>query len=194
MRSEFDEQLLGKLRDGNIRGAATSALEKYGDEIYSLLASIHRGDADDVFSLFCERLWKGLARFEGRASFRTWAYTVAWRASLHFRTRQPREVLISDGELSALAMAIRTSTHSRLIREKTSRLRELRETLPAEDQALLVLRIERELDWKDLSRVMNPEVELDDDALVRESARLRKRFQSVKERLRELMRADAAEN
>ena len=71
----------------------------------------------------------------------------------------------------------------------SDRLREIRQTLPPEDQMLLVLRIERELDWKDLCRVMNPEAELGDDELTRESARLRKRFQGVKERLRQLIAA-----
>ncbi|HEY4059502.1 MAG TPA: hypothetical protein VGM39_22945, partial [Kofleriaceae bacterium] len=71
-----------------------------------------------------------------------------------------------------------------------NRVRELRETLPEEDQLLLVLRVERELEWRDLSRVMNPEQELDEEMLTRESARLRKRFQAVKDRLRELVQAD----
>jgi len=193
----FDRELLARLRQSQVREAATDALKAYGPEIYALLASIHRAedDAADVFSLFCEQLWKGLPGFAGRSSFRTWAYAIAWHASSRIRQQQAtrREVIISDSQFSSLAAAVRTSTGSHLRNERRNRLRELRETLPPEDQILLVLRVERELDWKDLSRVMNPEVELDDDMLTRESARLRKRFQSVKERLRALIAADAAE-
>jgi RNA polymerase sigma-70 factor (ECF subfamily) len=192
--SAADGELLAQLQKGQLREAATHALKVYGPDIYALFMSLHRNrdDADEAFSLFCERLWQGLGRFEGRSSFRTWVYTVAWHASLRLRERQRarREVLISDSQFSALALEVRTSTLSRLGEERRTRLQELRGTLPAEDQLLLVLRIERELDWKDLARVLNPEVELDDATLTRESARMRKRFQAVKERLRALIRED----
>jgi RNA polymerase sigma-70 factor (ECF subfamily) len=188
----FGQRLMDSVREGRVEEAATRALKTYGTEIYALLASIHRADrdADDVFSLFCEQLWRSLPRFEGRSSFRTWAYSIAWRVSSRFRLKEGsrREVLASSTDFAALAKQIRTSTASQLRRERSSRLRRWRETLPVEDQMLLVLRIDRELDWKDLSRVMNPEVELSDNDLVRESARLRKRFQTVKERLREHLR------
>jgi RNA polymerase sigma-70 factor (ECF subfamily) len=193
-RDAFDRRLLESVQKGAVNEAATDAIKRYGPEIYTLLASVHRQDADDVFSLFCEKLWKGLARFEGRSSVRTWAYAVAWSASSNFRSWKTsrREVLISDSQISALAVQVRTDTRSRMRNEKRNRLRELRQTLPVEDQMLLVLRVERELDWKDLSRVMNPDTELGDDTLTREAARLRKRYQAVKERLRALIRADSS--
>jgi RNA polymerase sigma-70 factor (ECF subfamily) len=191
----FDERLRALLRDGRVNEAVTEAITVYGPEIYSLLASIHRGhdSADDAFALFCENVWKGLAAFEGRSSFRTWAYTVAWHASSRVRERltSRREVQISDSQIAALALQIKTDTSSRLRAEKRNRLRELRETLPAEDQLLLVLRVERELEWRDLARVMSPDAELDDEAIHRESARLRKRFQAVKARLRTLIQEDS---
>ena len=58
------------------------------------------------------------------------------------------------------------------------------------DRALLVLRVDRGLSWNDLARVLNEDGEpLDDAALKRESARLRKRFQLLKRELLELGRA-----
>ena len=186
----FDERLREALEGGRVADAATSALETYGEEIYALLAALHRseGDPGEVFSLFCEHLWKGLPRFELRSSFRTWAYTLAWHASARYRSRElnRREVLVSSTEFQRLAERVRTTTHSRMAREKRSRLRELRETLPIEDQTILILRVERELDWKDLARVFHEGSVLDEETLQREAARLRKRFQSIKEKLREL--------
>jgi len=162
----FDARLRALLDDGRIGEAATEAITVYGPEIYTLLSSIHRGhdNADDAFALFCENVWKGLSGFQGRSSFRTWAYTVAWHASSRVRERQMsrHEVQISDSQIAGLALQIKTDTSSRLRAEKRNRLREIRETLPAEDQLLLVLRVDRELEWRDLARVMNPSGELDE--------------------------------
>jgi RNA polymerase sigma-70 factor (ECF subfamily) len=191
--SVFDARLREMLDGGRVSEAATFALQSYGDEIYSLLAALHKSeiDAAEVFSRFCERLWKGLPGFESRSSFRTWAYTIAWNVSARFRDqeRSRRELLVGDSEFTRLAEQVRSSTQSRLMREKKSRLVELRETLPAEDQTILILRVERELDWRELARVLHGEA-VDGEDLERESARLRKRFQMIKERLRELAAQD----
>jgi RNA polymerase sigma-70 factor (ECF subfamily) len=189
--AHFDVRLRELLDGGHAGDAATLALETYGSEIYALFFALHRDEsqASEMFSLFCEQLWKGLRGFEGRSTFRTWAYTVAWHAVSRWRTqeRSRREVLLEDdSEFARLADRVRTTTQSRLMREKRSRLRELRETLPEEDQAILILRVERELDWRDLARVLHQGEPLDEAGLQRESARLRKRFQAIKERLRAL--------
>ena len=190
----FDARLRALLESDRASEAATVALEVYGEEIYALLAALHRDEvsAAEVFSRFCERLWKGLPGFQFRSSFRTWAYTIAWNASARFRAqeRNRREVLVGDSEFLRLAEKVRSSTRSRLLREKRSRLVELRETLPPEDQTILILRVDRELDWRDLARVLHEDEALADDALAREAARLRKRFQLIKERLRELAAQD----
>ena len=90
----------------------------------------------------------------------------------------------------AVAVEVRTATASYLATQARSRIAELRAALPEEDRALLVLRVDRNLAWNDLARVLSPEESLDDVAVRRESARLRKRFQIVKERLYELGRAE----
>lgn len=67
----------------------------------------------------------------------------------------------------------------------------MREKLPADDQALLVLRVDRKMAWRDLAIVMStggylPADSIDEDALARETARLRKRFERVKSELKRL--------
>ena len=47
---------------------------------YRMLGSVH--DADDVLQDALLRAWRGLARFDGRSSLRTWLYTVATRTCL----------------------------------------------------------------------------------------------------------------
>ena len=66
----------------------------------------------------------------------------------------------------------------------------IRDALPAEDRMLLVLRVDKRLEWKELAQVMlGPDdgggADVTDAALIKESQRLRKRFQILKEKLLE---------
>lgn len=175
------------LADEDWERATTLALEAYGPEIMRLLVGLH-GDEDaagDAFSEFAERLWKSVPKFEGKCSMRTWAYLLARRVSHNVtRThRRRRQVPLSEGPISRLAAQIKTTTITNMRSENVSALAMLRRELDPEDQLLLVLRIEREMEWHDLALVFLGEGEHAADVTKRESARLRKRFQVVKEKL-----------
>lgn len=170
--------------------AATVALRGYGPELYSFLAALHPRDADDVFSAVSTRLWRGLPKFAWQSSLRTWAYTIARNASHDARSRGVREVALDDAsEIGRVANEVRTATQRYLRTDFKDRFAALRATLPVEDQELLILRVDRELDWKELA-VSLSDRELDGDELVREAARLRKRFQALKAKLLELGRRE----
>lgn len=179
---------------GDHDGAATAALRGYGPELYGFIASLHRDEADaaDVFSDLSLRLWRGLPRFAWQSSLRTWAYTIARNASLSFRQKGRRDVPLDDAsEVGRVAQEIRTATRSYLRTDNKNRFAAIRASLPIEDQELLVLRIDRGLEWKELAQALAGEdTPLDDATLRREAARLRKRFQSLKERLLELGRRE----
>jgi RNA polymerase sigma-70 factor (ECF subfamily) len=126
-----------------------------------------------------------------RSSFRTWLYTLARHASVDFRRgelrRQRRAASLSElGDLSALAQQVRTETRSYLLSERRDRFAELRRTLPEEDQELLILRVDRGLAWDELARIHLGQEEPSPQEIKRESQRLRKRFQLLKEKLFEL--------
>ncbi len=174
-------------------GATDLLLRSYGREILELLHALHRDETDaaEVFSLFAEGVWRGMQRFEGASSFRTWAYAIARRCSLRYRRdarrRDAKTAPLGEGSsLSILAERLQTETASYLKTRTRSRIAELRATLPEEDQMLLMLRVDRQLSWTDLALVMREaesDQPLEGEALKRETARLRKRFQLVKEKL-----------
>lgn len=175
--------------------AATRAIKSYGPEILGFLAMRLRdiSEAEEVFAIFCEDLWTALRAFEWRATARVWAYTLARHAADRHRIaaarRRKRETL--GGALQDVVADVRSTTAAHLRTETKSRLSQLREQLPVADQTLLVLRIDKGLSWKELALVMVYEgVALDEASVTREAARLRKRFQLVKQQLRELARAE----
>jgi RNA polymerase sigma-70 factor (ECF subfamily) len=61
---------------------------------YRMLGSVP--DAEDAMQDALLRAWRGLARFEGRSSLRTWLYTIATNACLKAIARRPKLVLPID--------------------------------------------------------------------------------------------------
>lgn len=198
-RETLERDIRHHLDRGDRTGAAELAIRGYGAEIYGFLMAFHRDEQDcaEVFSCFSERLWRDLPGFRGDCTLRTWAYCLARHASLnHRRDRRRRdrrqEPLPEDSArsaLPALVEQVRSQTVSYLRTERRDRFRALRESLPAADQALLVLRVDRGLAWKELAVVLHDGPEpLGEGELARAAARLRKQFQLLKTRLLELGR------
>ena len=174
----------------DLNGAMHLAIESYGNELYGFLVGLarDRAFADDVFGATCERMWRALPKFRWESTLRTWAYTIA-RNEFIQQSTSPRRREVPLSEVPDLRDAIaqvrtRTPLHERSeVRERFARLRE---ELEPDDHMLLGLRLEQKLTWDDIARVLGNE---DQDDLVRATASLRKRYQRLKERLRELVAA-----
>jgi RNA polymerase sigma-70 factor (ECF subfamily) len=193
-RARLEDDVQALCERGDLEGAATLTLRGLGGEILGFLRAVHRDEtvADDVFSAFAEGLWRSLPGFAWSSTLRTWAYAIARNASRMERRgtgrRERRGVRLESSALENVAAAVRTETLTFLRTDKRSRLEALREALSPEDRELLVLRVDRGLAWNDLARVLAEEGALDEAEVAREAARLRKRFQLLKERLRVMAR------
>ncbi|MFF5208236.1 sigma-70 family RNA polymerase sigma factor [Streptosporangium sp. NPDC000396] len=98
---------LVRARDGD-DAAFTRLVEPLRRELhahcYRMLGSAH--DADDALQDALLRAWRGLTRFEGRGSLRSWLYTVATRACLDVvETRGRRALPVDLGPSSDRAVA-----------------------------------------------------------------------------------------
>ena len=92
-----ERELLEAARDGD-ESAFGELVEPHRGELhahcYRMLGSVH--DAEDALQDALLRAWRGLARFEGRSSLRSWLYTIATNASLDAIARRPKRVLPFD--------------------------------------------------------------------------------------------------
>jgi RNA polymerase sigma-70 factor (ECF subfamily) len=92
-----EQELLEAARGGN-QEAFRPLVEPYRAELhahcYRMLGSVH--DAEDALQDALLRAWRGLARFEGRSSLRSWLYTIATNTCLDVIARRPKRVLPVD--------------------------------------------------------------------------------------------------
>ena len=184
---EAEESVRELCRAGAFDRAATSALEAYGAEIRRFISAQvdNEADAQDIFAVFCEDLWSGLAGFEWRCTLRGWAFTLARHAAIRYRATplQLRARMVTFTNPQVLAYA-RSTTAPYARTDVKDRFRAIRGRLAEEDQTILVLRVDRDLGWRDIAQVLAGPTTPSPDQLHREEARIRKRFQIIKEKLR----------
>lgn len=205
-RQQLESPVQRAIASGDRNGATTAVLHLYGAELYGFISGLARDAtlADEAYSELCEVVWTQLAAFRWEASLRSWLYALARRLVLRlrvdgFRREARARPLELAPEVSELAARLRTSTLEILRSEVKSAFRALREELSGEDQELLALRVDRALSWRDIARIIDdarpgdgeqggvPAGPLEEGpALDQRAAALRKRFERVRLRLREL--------
>jgi RNA polymerase sigma-70 factor (ECF subfamily) len=191
-REELEREIAAQCAAGDFSAATTVAIKGYGPEIlgYLFAATKREQDTADIFSEYCENVWRGLPAFRGESSFRTWSYRLAYHALARVaRTgsrRGKREIAMAEiPEIEALIDHVRTRTLPHMRTEVKQEVARLRESLDDVDRTLLILRVDRGLAWDEIATIVDPEV-ADAEGVKRMSATLRKRFGRIKVKLREL--------
>jgi RNA polymerase sigma-70 factor (ECF subfamily) len=181
---DLDQTIKAHLAAGDMTAAATAAVGELGPQILGYLTAQLRDDdaAYDVFGHFCEELWKGIGKFRGESSFKTWAYKLVMHSISRYQRDgfRRRGVAVASDELSALIEKLRSSTPPFKRSEMKDAITKLRESLEPDEQTLLFLRIDQDLSWTEVAEVMAARGEPAEPAV------LRKRFERAKAKLRKL--------
>jgi RNA polymerase sigma-70 factor (ECF subfamily) len=92
-----EKELLETAKEGS-EDAYRRLVEPHRSELhahcYRMLGSVQ--DAEDALQEALVRAWRGLPRFEGRSSVRSWLYRIATNTSLDAIERRPKRVLPID--------------------------------------------------------------------------------------------------
>jgi len=179
---ELERRIREALDLGDHRGAATIAFEGYGPQLRTFVVGVLRSESDgaEAYSQVCEEIWTGLPGFRGTGTFRAWAYRIAWCAAIRWKSdpfrRRGRRLMTS--EISGLADGRSSRAPDASARtSRTPALEALRQTLHPEEQALLTLRLDREMSWEEVAEVLAGE------GRPASAVALRKRFERLKEKL-----------
>jgi RNA polymerase sigma-70 factor (ECF subfamily) len=189
---ELDARVRGAVEAGDLKAAAEQILNALGADLVRVIHARFRQEqlTAEVFSQVTEDLWVGLPQFAFRCSVRAWLFTLARNAGNRYLDRELRwqrgQVPLSQVPelINAMARA-RTQSLSGVPSAASEWLASLRAELSEDDQLLLTLRLDRALDFREIAIVMLGHATAERATVVREAARQRKRFQTLKERLRE---------
>jgi RNA polymerase sigma-70 factor, ECF subfamily len=178
--ASLEERVRHLVATGANDGAATEAIRALGPQALRYVRTIVRDEdaAKDAFSLWAEGIWRGLPRFRGEATLRSWSLRLAHFSALAVvdRAWNRRARPLATGEASHLAQSIHTATAVRLDRQRR-KLEELTASLNAEERALLSLRIDQRLSWEEIAAVVTSEEDKPDPRT------LAKRYERLKARL-----------
>ncbi|HEY8206278.1 MAG TPA: sigma-70 family RNA polymerase sigma factor, partial [Myxococcaceae bacterium] len=117
-----------------------------------------------------------------------WGYHLL-RAALHKYMHSPRrrEQPVSSPVSPEKPNDSRTATSPWLKTDVKDGFIELRETLDANDQIVLLLRINQKMAWTEIARIMDDgEAPMTEDVVRRKAAALRQNFHRIKDQLRKL--------
>jgi RNA polymerase sigma-70 factor, ECF subfamily len=161
----MDPSLIEQLQTGSSRDAAFRRLfDLYSPRLYHFFS--RRGfphqDCLDLTQETFIGIYRGIAAFRRDASFETWLFKIAtnaYRKRLRWGTaekREAQEVALEDqedgGPMATLAAAgVPTASEAMLGKERSHLLRQAIDRLPEQMRKCLVLRIDRELRYKEIA-------------------------------------------
>jgi RNA polymerase sigma-70 factor (ECF subfamily) len=137
------------------RDAFSLIVERHRRAVYQLCYRYvaHHEDASDLAQEVFLRAYRGLARFKGQASFKTWLYRIAVNVCLNRVAVRPRETEpVEEGRdvdprAPDPAAAVQREETRRRVRSAIARL-------PKRQRAVLLLRVYQELPHQEIAAIL----------------------------------------
>jgi RNA polymerase sigma factor (sigma-70 family) len=187
--AEVEARIEAFLARDDWSGAVEAAFRGYGEEvlryIVTLLRDRNRADGPDLASELFLALLERRSQFQRRSPFRGFMYGIARNlaiSALRGASRRPA-VSLDAAPAGALVREVRDSTNEWQKTTTRDALAEVRAGLDVEEQTLLVLIVDRKLSSAEVAQAMS------DPGRVVTPAAVRKRFERLREKLREKLEA-----
>ena len=192
----IDDDVRTAIERGDTTAATELIVRTYMRDVVAYLASIARAERiDETFSLWSEDVLRGIASFRFASSIRTWVYTLARHAAVRCARddyRRARRLTPGDA-IDDLAAVARSQTADYLRTAMKDRLARARAELEDGERELLHLRVDRQLPWREIEEIVRDDnAASDEPACRRREQALRKRFETLKRRLKAALSTDGS--
>uniref|UniRef100_A0A7V3RG83 RNA polymerase sigma factor n=1 Tax=candidate division WOR-3 bacterium TaxID=2052148 RepID=A0A7V3RG83_UNCW3 len=154
--SESDEAIIKAVKDGDIESFGI-LIERYKLHVYRLVYRMvhNRDNAEDLVQEVFIKAYIGLKGFKSGHKFTSWLYRIAMNHTLNFIKNEKKIELqsiesvefYSDGKDDPVQMV-----QEKILKE---RIEKAIEQLPAEQRAVIILRVQEKLSYEEIGKVLN---------------------------------------
>lgn len=149
---DSEQTLIEKAKAGD-EEAYLKIVEDYKDRIFRLALGIikNRQEAEDITQEVFIRVFKSIGNFKSRSLLKTWIFRIAVNVSRNFLKKK-------KVTLSLDAIELEDNNPSPLegleYREKLEEFMQAIGRLPFKQQTVTILRVQQDLDFKEIARIM----------------------------------------
>jgi len=153
---EEDEPSLVRRAVAGSEEAREALIRRYLDDVYAVTYRI-LGDtdlaADAAQEAFINAL-RGLDRFRGEASFRTWLLRIAANAAKSSGRKRQRRREVAIEAVAEPASREPDAAELTVVRAEAARVRAVLATLPSKQRQAVTLRVDQGLDFREIGRLI----------------------------------------
>ncbi|MBN1879537.1 sigma-70 family RNA polymerase sigma factor [bacterium] len=149
-------QLVEKARLGSDE-AFSELMDQYMNQVYGIALRIVRNPsvAEEITQDVFLSVFRQIKKFRGDSAFSTWLYRITVNSALRTVRKESRYLPIDDGLTLDNQQDARPDPEViAMENEHQQRIRTLMSQLPAQQRAVLALRIERALPFKEIAGIM----------------------------------------
>jgi RNA polymerase sigma-70 factor (ECF subfamily) len=172
---ETDFELIEAVGAGDHR-AFEYLVRKYQDPIFNFVFRYlgERHAAEDILQEVFWALYRAAPRFEARARVSTWLFRIAYNLSMNEIKRRKRHLNFKEALQNLLHAEAVPSTMSNIeARELEKDVMTAMEQLPENQKAAMLLRVNEELSYAEISEILSISVSSAESLIFRARTRLR---------------------
>jgi len=167
-----DRDLVRRYLSGDVR-AFDALMERHERSVYQLCFRFVRNqdDAMDLTQDVFVKALENLASFRGDARFKTWIYRVAVNHCLNYVKKNSKTFV----EVTDAIGSVEPNIHGSLLREERREIvREMIQTLPPRQKAILELRMYESLSYEEIATILDRSVSTVKSSIFFALAKIRK--------------------
>jgi len=155
-----DEYILDLLKEGTQYELGFRLLvEKYQEQLYHHVRRmvINHEDTDDVLQNIFIKVYKSIARFEGKSKLYTWLYRIATNETITFLNKRKNRLTASIDDEDIYVNQLRADTYFDG-NEAQRRLQYALSTLPQKQKLVFNMRYYEEMPYAEISEILETSV------------------------------------
>jgi len=169
--TDEDKELAARSKSGDL-AAFEELVRKHEHHLFSYMYWMCRNpdDAEEATQEAFVRAWKGISKFQGKSSFKTWLFRIATNLAINKRTRTKPTV-----ELSDIIAAPKSQQPEESFRRKQKQelVQAALNRLPKDQRTALVLSVYQRMSYKEIAEAIGKSVRAVDSLLFRAKRNIR---------------------